>query len=223
MTSQIRKFISGDTNVQPSYALDVLVWLNFEGYKSIRKGGVPPESLIVRDAVPTVSLERFLSKNVEYLFREDISIMKVEELYLRFTNRMEFEDAQIVYKATEGKLEIDPDFAREYAGDRRFPGNGAYIFRDDYIVEAPVKEDPSEKDKKKDDGKQDSSVLDGLGDLSPTEEDGDDDSSGDDKSKTGESEKDANQESSEKTAEEPVKPRRGGRRRKVDQQPATQK
>ena len=138
--SALRKFLAGDYSVAPNYTIDVLIWLNYHGYKSAAVHGKPLTSLIKRDDAASVSLEKWLMKFVVYLFQPNMSNMKKEELYLRFTNRMDVGDAEIVYLATEGKLNFDLDQIRAYAGDRRFGGapDGDYIFRNEYVETAPV-------------------------------------------------------------------------------------
>ena len=124
--SPIRLFLEGE-DVQPNENLDLLVWLNTSGYKKLIVHGKPPEAYINR-TMPQVSIEKFLSKYLQYFFREDISRAKVEELYIRFTNQLTHEEAQIVYDATEGKIPMDLDRVEAYVGDRRF-ANGALIFQ----------------------------------------------------------------------------------------------
>ncbi|AKE44744.1 hypothetical protein AU106_gp113 [Sinorhizobium phage phiM9] len=135
--SQLRKFLAGDRSALPNYPTDILIWLNFEGYKYAKVKGKPVSSMIRRDDASSVSLEKYLSKFVEYLFHPDMSRMKMEELYVRFTNRMEGDDAEIIYQATEGKLQLDLDQVRAYAGDRRLAEDGAYVFRDEYLAVVP--------------------------------------------------------------------------------------
>jgi hypothetical protein len=134
--SQLRHFLAGRETI-PNYPTDVLVWLNYQGYKFARVHGKPPEIMIKRDDQPSVSLEKYLSKLVEYLYHPEMSLAKIEELYVRFTNRMDSSDADIVYKATEGKLELDLDFVKKYAGDRKIGDDprGEYIFREEWLPE----------------------------------------------------------------------------------------
>lgn len=158
--SQLRKFLAGHKDVQRNYPTDILIWLNYEGYKYAQVKGKPADSMIRRDDHASVSLEKYLSKFVEYLFHPEMSRMKKEELYVRFTNRMDKEDAEIVYLATEGKLQFDLDTVRAYAGDRKVGDdpNGALVFRDEYLVAVP---EPAVEPKKK--AAAPAGALDGLG------------------------------------------------------------
>jgi hypothetical protein len=199
--SQLRKFLAGSKDAQANYPTDILIWLNFEGSKHAGVKGKPSDALIKRDDHASVSLEKYLSKFVEYLFRSDISRMKKEELYIRFTNRMDKDDAEIVYAATEGTLDLDLDLVRKYAGDRRLTVEGqvgAYIFREEYLVNVPEK---LVVEKKKNAAPAD--FLDGLGEILQPLEDGED-----------ETPPDVSTVPAEGTPEQPKK-RRGGRRPKV--------
>ena len=136
--SQIRSFIDGKS-VPPSQVLDNFAWLIGGGYKRIRISGEVPETLVNRLERPICSLEKFFSEYLQYFFREDFDRARVEDLYLKFTNQMTAEDVKIVYAATSGQIEIDPDLLESYAGDRRF-ANGAYIFRRPFYDEIKAQE-----------------------------------------------------------------------------------
>ncbi|QGZ13891.1 hypothetical protein PP939_gp057 [Rhizobium phage RL38J1] len=217
--TQLRKFLRGDNDVIQNYPTDVLIWLNYEGHKHTQIKGRPANVLIKRDEHPTVSLEKYLSKFVEYLYRNDMSRLKKEELYIKFTNRMDEVDADFVYQITTGSLKLDLDRVRAYAGDRRIGGdaNGAYIFLDSYLEAVPEPVAPAAKAKK---------LVVSIDSLGASEEDLDE-LNGDDAKKivkqdgAGETEKqpagdkvvpDA---STAAPAEQPAK-RRGGRRKKTE-------
>uniref|UniRef100_A0AAU8HXT9 Uncharacterized protein n=1 Tax=Rhizobium phage LG08 TaxID=3129229 RepID=A0AAU8HXT9_9CAUD len=131
--SQIRAFMDGRP-VQHSTVLDNFVWLIGGGYKKILISGEVPESLVNRMERPAASLEKFFSDYLQYFFRQDFDRPKLEELYVKFTNQMTAEDVKIVYAATLGEINLDPDHLERYAGNRRF-ANGALIFRrDEYVA-----------------------------------------------------------------------------------------
>ena len=125
--SQIRAFLDGKPS-PASGVLDIFVWLVGGGYQHILIGGEIPESLVNRQERPSVSLEKFFSEYLQYFFRKDYKRSMIENLYVKFTNQMEAEDVKIVYSATAGTLDIDPDLLERYAGDRRFPSDGKRIF-----------------------------------------------------------------------------------------------
>ncbi|QIG67964.1 hypothetical protein EVB55_029 [Rhizobium phage RHph_Y68] len=147
--TQLRKFLAGDKNVTQNYPTDVMIWLNYQGHKLTQIKGRPANSLIKRDEHPTVSLEKYLTKFVEYLFRPDMSRLKKEELYIKWTNRMDEVDADLIYRITSGQMEFDLDTVRAYAGDRRIGGapDGEYIFRDEYLEKVPEAPAPAAKKK----------------------------------------------------------------------------
>jgi hypothetical protein len=135
LMSQVRRFLEGSTNLVPNPALDNFVWLITKGFKTISIKGRPPEGLIVREKRASVSLEKFLLRHLEYFFRPDLTQIKKEELFIRFTNRMTHEDADIVYRATAGQIVISDELVailERYAGDRRFAG-GDYVFRREWV------------------------------------------------------------------------------------------
>lgn len=140
MKSAIHEFLAGNS-VPPSKPLDMLIWLNFGGHEKAIVKGKPPEAMIQRLQPPN-SLEKYLTRHLSYVFREDIRRSKVEELYIRFTNHLTPEDAEIIYQATEGKLPVDPKFAEEYAKDRRFE-NGLLIFPEKVIEKSEEKSETS--------------------------------------------------------------------------------
>ncbi|QIG69595.1 hypothetical protein EVB81_026 [Rhizobium phage RHph_I46] len=148
--TQLRKFLSGDKNVGQNYPTDVMIWLNYQGHKLTQIKGRPANALIKRDEHPTVSLEKYLTKFVEYLFRPDMSRLKKEELYIKWTNRMDEVDADLIYRITSGQMEFDLDTVRAYAGDRTIGGapGGEYIFRDEYLEKVPEAPAPEAKAKK---------------------------------------------------------------------------
>nr|CAI3971275.1 hypothetical protein ORM20_00226 [Ochrobactrum phage ORM_20] len=125
--SQIRSFMDGNP-VPPSGVLDNFVWLIGGGYKNILIGGEIPEALVKRMERPITSLEKFFADYLQYFFRKDFTRARIEQLYVKFTNEMESEDVAVVYSATSGTLELDPDLLERYAGNRRFP-NGTPIFQ----------------------------------------------------------------------------------------------
>lgn len=125
--SQIRAFLDGKPS-PASGVLDIFVWLVGGGYKHILIGGEVPEGLVNRLERPTVSLEKFFSEYLQYFFRKDYSRAMIENLYVKFTNQMEAEDVKIVYSATAGTLEVDPELLERYAGNRRFAHDGKRIF-----------------------------------------------------------------------------------------------
>ena len=145
--SPIRLFLDGE-DVPQNDNLDLLVWLNTSGYEKIKVHGKPPESMINR-TMPQVSIEKFLSKYLQYFFREDISTAKIQELYIRFTNQLTHEEALIIYDATEGKIPMDLDRVEAYVGDRRF-ANGSLIFqRAESVNDGDGKPDEKDKDEDK--------------------------------------------------------------------------
>jgi hypothetical protein len=145
--TQLRKFLRGDKDVSQNYPTDVMIWLNYQGHKMTQIKGRPANILIKRDEHPTVSLEKYLTKFVEYLFKPEMSRLKKEELYIKFTNRMDEVDADLIYQITTGTLALDLDRVRAYAGDRTIGGDakGEYIFRETYLAEVPKAPAPAAK------------------------------------------------------------------------------
>src|SRR5690606_878637 len=73
----------------------------------------------------------------------------IENLYIKFTNQMDANDVHIVYAATSGKIDIDPEVLEVYAGDRRFP-NGTPIFQRERYDALKAAEAAETKDEKED-------------------------------------------------------------------------
>lgn len=119
MTATIYDIAKGKAPVdaiEPSSALDVLIYVNFKGHKDLVVKGRPHPSYINRVTKPSVSLERFLSQTFEAFYNGDKD--KLFAAWVRITNTMASHDANLVYRASVGELKIDEKSAREYSERR---------------------------------------------------------------------------------------------------------